>query len=323
MSYTASRKRLRSFGIEQIIKGQYLQLFYWKSPAGNFGDDLNLWLWDVLLPGWREWRPEAWLVGVGTILNTRLLPGHGLKVVIGSGAGFGHLPDVSDPTQYDIRCVRGPRTAAALGLPLGAGVTDPAALIPELPEFAAVRPKGRKSFMPHCHSDLDADYDWPKICSRVDMDYISPRGASKDVIKALGASSLVITESMHGAILADAFRVPWIPVCLTPKFNFFKWQDWGDSVGISLRITKLPVMVRKMRGVARRFGLIAGDPAGTTGGGHPRQTMLHRVQHDKTAKVLARLANSEPFLSADLQLSRKREQLNTILYNTLRTYSSG
>jgi succinoglycan biosynthesis protein ExoV len=24
--------------------------FYWESDHGNFGDDLNLWLWDFLLP---------------------------------------------------------------------------------------------------------------------------------------------------------------------------------------------------------------------------------------------------------------------------------
>ena len=27
---------------------------YWESQYGNFGDDLNLWLWDFLLPGFRE-----------------------------------------------------------------------------------------------------------------------------------------------------------------------------------------------------------------------------------------------------------------------------
>lgn len=24
--------------------------YYWESAHGNFGDDLNLWLWDFLLP---------------------------------------------------------------------------------------------------------------------------------------------------------------------------------------------------------------------------------------------------------------------------------
>ncbi|RVI74215.1 polysaccharide pyruvyl transferase family protein, partial [Sinorhizobium meliloti] len=43
--------------------------YYWESQHGNFGDDLNLWLWDFLLPGFREVHPETLLVGVGTVLN--------------------------------------------------------------------------------------------------------------------------------------------------------------------------------------------------------------------------------------------------------------
>ena len=48
--------------------------YYWESDHGNFGDDLNLWLWDFLLPGFRKVHPEVLLVGVGTVLNEVLLP---------------------------------------------------------------------------------------------------------------------------------------------------------------------------------------------------------------------------------------------------------
>ena len=48
--------------------------YYWESQHGNFGDDLNLWLWDFLLPGLRDVHPEILLVGVGTVLNDVLLP---------------------------------------------------------------------------------------------------------------------------------------------------------------------------------------------------------------------------------------------------------
>ena len=30
-----------------------LDLYYYHSSHGNFGDDLNTWIWDALLPGWQ------------------------------------------------------------------------------------------------------------------------------------------------------------------------------------------------------------------------------------------------------------------------------
>ncbi|PJN96058.1 hypothetical protein CNY89_04815 [Amaricoccus sp. HAR-UPW-R2A-40] len=49
-----------------------MELCYHRAPLGNFGDDLNAWLWDELSPGWRDWAADRVLVGVGTLLNTDL-----------------------------------------------------------------------------------------------------------------------------------------------------------------------------------------------------------------------------------------------------------
>ena len=88
-----------------------MQPFYWQSQHGNFGDDLNLWLWDNLLPGFRDVHPDVLLVGVGTVLDCALLPSGMRKLVIGSGLRYGTLPDLSDKDEWDVRCVRGPLTA--------------------------------------------------------------------------------------------------------------------------------------------------------------------------------------------------------------------
>ena len=82
-----------------------MQPFYWESAHGNFGDDLNLWLWDFLLPGFREVHPEILLVGVGTVLNQVLLPGGVKKLVVGSGFGYGAAPALSDPGEWDVRSI--------------------------------------------------------------------------------------------------------------------------------------------------------------------------------------------------------------------------
>ena len=48
-----------------------MKLHYYKAPQGNFGDGLNEWIWDRLIPGWRNWDEDATLLGVGTILTQR------------------------------------------------------------------------------------------------------------------------------------------------------------------------------------------------------------------------------------------------------------
>ncbi len=213
-----------------------MRLFYWQVPDGNFGDDLNAWLWDALLPGWRGWDDAVTLVGVGTLLNDGLRDRFaGARVLVaGSGAGYGGFAGPLPPA-WDVRAVRGPRSAAALGLPPGRGIVDPAVMVARLPEFARIAaargPGARPLFVPH-HASA-ARHDWAALCARAGIDHISPGAPSKDVIAALAGASLVLAESMHAAIIADAFRVPWVPVAISSAFNGAKWLDWGDSLGLA------------------------------------------------------------------------------------------
>ena len=89
-----------------------MQLCWYDRPGGNFGDNLNPWLWPKLLPG-RIDGQGPWLVGIGTLLNERL-PAEGELVVLGAGAGLGRKPMVD--ARWRVLGVRGPLTAEALGL---------------------------------------------------------------------------------------------------------------------------------------------------------------------------------------------------------------
>ena len=207
---------------------------YW-SAKHNFGDSLNPWLWEMLLPGILNDDSSELLVGIGTILNHKI-PKAGHKHVFGSGYGYGAIPDVHGP-DWTIYCVRGPRTAARLNLPKTLAITDPAVLVRRFVDNSW-NARGKTIFVPHFES-LDLG-DWNAVCKLADITLVDPCGPIEDVMSSIKHARLVITEAMHGAIVADALRVPWIPVRPLVKKNQQKWLDWFESVGLSCDSESLP-----------------------------------------------------------------------------------
>lgn len=233
-----------------------MDLFHFHIASGNFGDDLNLWLWDEILPGWREAMPGHLLVGVGTLINHKL-PRGVPKVVLGSGVGYGNLPDAALKAECQFVAVRGPRSAKALGLPPEVGIVDPAVLIADLPAFQNIPKSARPVFVPHIASVKRAD--WHKLCEKAEIDYISPQGEAQEVIRKIAAAPLVIAESMHAVILADAFGVPWRAVSISHLFHASKWQDWAESLEVDLQISPMyPVMNRLAGLLPKRDRIISG-----------------------------------------------------------------
>ena len=219
-----------------------MDLYYYHSSHGNFGDDLNTWIWDALLPGWREAWPGTTLVGVGTLINNGLPRGMP-KLVVGSGLGYGAVPDAELMAECRFVSVRGPRSAAGLGLAPGKGIIDPAIMLSDFPEFQGLSRVGRPVFVPH-EASMHRN-DWARLCDVAGVDYVSPGDDARTVIRRLATAPLVIAESMHAAIIADAFGTPWHGVSISHRFNGVKWLDWADSIGIKPRIEPLyPVMER-------------------------------------------------------------------------------
>lgn len=211
-----------------------MKLFYYKDAKGNFGDDLNPWLFNNICPDLLDNDANHLLVGVGTLLNHKI-PKNATIAVFGSGVGYGELPQVNSKWQF--YCVRGPRTAKAFGLDAALAITDPAILASiYYPDTFAKQYS--VSFIPH---HISANFgDWQSICEQAGINYIDPSWPYLKVFEQLKKSSLVITEAMHGAILADAFRVPWIPVKAYPHILESKWSDWLDTVQLSADFNQLP-----------------------------------------------------------------------------------
>lgn len=226
-----------------------MKVIYYQDPRGNFGDELNRWLWPRIfaneISGFGHHGRETWdennaeellFYGIGTILDNRIPP-QPEKIVFGSGVGYGEKPE--DLEGFNIFFVRGASSARELGVSPSMALTDPAIL---LRHFFPLVPEAEKihdiSFMPH-HSSA-GDYFWRDACDALNINYISPRGFDVEaVVSAISGSRLVIAEAMHAAIVADTFRVPWIPVSSVQETNDFKWQDWCGTLGMEYNPVRL------------------------------------------------------------------------------------
>ncbi len=232
-----------------------MKIHYWKSKHGNFGDDLNGWIWSENSHNKDVWNEgdNVTFVGVGTVLD-RNIPTETFKVVLGSGAGYALPPsDMDDSSKWKIYGVRGLLTAKLLDMSEDLALTDPAILVANMKKFKAAKKEG-VIFIPHFKS---IGYGaWSPICEELGIEYVSPCGAADEIIKRIGSASLVLAESMHAAIIADALRTPWIAVATSPEIVPFKWADWSMSLGMPYKPVCLAPssMNENIRNIVSKFG---------------------------------------------------------------------
>lgn len=206
----------------------------------NFGDDLNATIWDQLIPGMLDNDDSVVFSGIGSHLNSGFAKRFaGRKhVVFGTGYGYGE-PIGNIDEKWTIHFVRGPLTAKSMGLPLSYALTDAAMAIRLLP-IATARRDIPVSVMPHIASMEGACESWKLICDDLGFRLIDVRSPQEVVLDELGRSEVLLTEALHGAIVADALRTPWVPFTSNPTISSLKWRDWCAS--IDLQYAPVPLM---------------------------------------------------------------------------------
>ena len=274
-------------------------LYRWQGVSCNFGDELNTVLWPKLLPDFFDDNPSIRFLGIGSVLDRRHGP-ETIKLVAGSGYG-GYEPRPRLDGRWIIHWVRGPRTAATLGLPGTLALGDPAALVPSVLGLRAAGGSGI-GFMPHFESA--ARGAWHLAAERAGVRLIDPRGSPLDILAAIGHCKVLLSEALHGVIVADALRVPWVAIQPRVRVHRSKWADWAETIDMRLRFHGLPAST-----LAEWAG---GLPLGSR---HPgRQWMDRRIAAMASAHPLV-LQSSEHLVvraARALQLaSRVAPQLST------------
>ena len=307
-----------------------MYLEYSHTRGGNFGDDLNPWLWRQLIPECLDENDGTALVGIGTLLDQRRVERSLHRadriVVFSSGAGPGAPPEIDD--HWHIYCVRGPYTARHLGLPSSAAIVDGAFLLRTL-ELPTVEKKYRVAFMPHHGSETFVD--WRAVCEHAGIAFISAKQPVDDVLEELLGSNLLITEAMHGAISADALRIPWIPVRYSPKFLQEKWLDFAQSVGVEVKAEQLSLLYQRRMRPGKLFENLVKTRLAAVGIGPDKWQTLPlplRVDPARTVETLARelsglAANGRTVLSSDATAERLTAQLQEKLEVLQTDYADG
>jgi hypothetical protein len=292
-------------------------LYRWRGNSSNFGDELNTILWPSLLPGFFDDDPAVRFLGIGSVLDQRHPP-EAVKLVAGSGYGGYERKPQLDRT-WVVHWVRGPRTAALLGLPPGVALGDPAVLTPVA---LGLKPAGGQDvgFMPHFESAGRGA--WQRAAELAGMRLIDPRDDPLAILEAIGRCRLVLSEALHGVIVADALRVPWVAIRPLARIHRAKWNDWADTMGLRPRFRHLPPSTLSEWAGASMLGSRHASRRWLVRQDHHLQRLTSERLVARAGRALERAAAAEPQLSADTVLlrcqSRMLDAVHALAANPLR-----
>jgi succinoglycan biosynthesis protein ExoV len=287
-----------------------MKLYYCKYPDNrqNFGDALNPWLWEQLLPGILDDDPSSAFVGIGTLINDALprrTPNAKYRAIFSSGVGYGKaLPSIDN--SYKIYCLRGPISAKILGVSPDLAVADGALLLNKLIDLNPVPKQYKFSYMPHY--DFAGD-GWEQVCKKLGFGYISPSWKIEDILISIRQTEVLVSEAMHGAIVADALRIPWISVKTHPSILALKWQDYCASMELKHTFYSLSYLHQPRSSAGGWAKPKTSNSLSDFLLAQPRK-LRDWLRQDKAAQELSNLTRiAEPCLSSD---ERSREMLSRL-----------
>lgn len=215
---------------------------YWHRGAGrsdesrqNFGDYLSRLIVEVVSGRPVEYAPlrSADMMAIGTILaNEHKAKRFGFKRrlhVWGSGCG---QPDERFSPRHYYHAVRGKETRARLlGSAEGVMLGDPG-LLANLLIKAPTEKKYRVGFVPH-YVDQDSDFSRKLMAWDSRIQLINVYAPPLAVIAQIASCQFIISSSLHGLVISDAFSIPNIRARISHGIiDELKFVDYYSAFGI-------------------------------------------------------------------------------------------
>jgi len=197
--------------------------FFWHIGTPNFGDDINP-AFFTLLTGravrLRTDRTKSHFLGMGSILEKATAE----SVVLGSG--LLRKPVGPAVTTARVIAVRGRLTRDYLGAGEDVLLGDPMVLLDQV-----YRPPAGKSYalgvVPHV-----SQVSVFRKMAPPGLKVIDPADTPWKVIEAIASCERIMSQSLHGLIVADALRVPnlWIVPSASMAGGEFKFEDYFSTL---------------------------------------------------------------------------------------------
>lgn len=209
---------------------------YWWNEIPNFGDALS----PLLLKRFADLDVErsgigdAEIASIGSILEH--IPVNWKGYIVGSGK----LHEKSNLRLYGARilALRGPLSAKDFSSTFALG--DPGLLASELIEYQ--EKKWDLGILPHWQDEQLAGRYLSLISSKYSCVIINPSEDPIEVLKRIASSKRIVTSSLHGMILADAFGIPRkVEYCdkLNRDGGDYKFRDYALSINSTLEFGKM------------------------------------------------------------------------------------
>ncbi|MEY4695920.1 MAG: hypothetical protein RIT14_348 [Pseudomonadota bacterium] len=212
-------RKMRRYWAARLRPASLPPLF-WHIGAPNFGDDINPAFFHAL-SGQRlrlaTRRDTPHFLGMGSILDRATAQ----SVVLGAGL---ISPDALPPPPGRIIALRGHLTRQALGLADDLPLGDPMVLVDRL---LRADPDGSTGFIPHVTQLAQAQSLLPAGMRLIDVT-VDPW----QVVRQIAACRRILSQSLHGVIVADALGIPnlWIAPDPAMKGGRFKFDDYFSTM---------------------------------------------------------------------------------------------